>query len=302
MATNKVALGISLALGAAVSWGAMGIAAQYLLHYCNFEALDLVSIRLVFAGFLLLAIYRATGATDLLSPFSSRWAFIQVAIAGLTILGSQLTFMLSIKAADAALATILFTTIPLMCASYYCLADRKLPSVSTCLCFVLASTGVTLVVTNGNFESINFSVAGLLWGLCSSALCALYSIQPQKVLKKLGVCPVVGWAMVIGGCTACMFNPPWTLQVHWHLNSICAFTFIVTIGTVLAFWCYLSSVKYLSAVLVSLIGCMEPVTAYILSILFYNKSVGLYELVGILLVLANVMIISIYSEEKKNKK
>ncbi|WP_300937129.1 EamA family transporter, partial [Turicimonas muris] len=98
MASNKVALGISLALGAAVSWGAMGIAAQYLLHYCRFEAIDLVSIRLVSAGILLLLIYRILGGTDVMSPFSSRWAFTQVAIAGVTILGSQLTFMLSIKA------------------------------------------------------------------------------------------------------------------------------------------------------------------------------------------------------------
>ena len=103
-----------------------------------------------------------------------------------------------------------------------------------------------------------------------------------------------------GGMVACCFNPPWTLQVDWNLNSIAAFTFIVTIGTVLSFWCYLSSVKYLSAVLVSLIGCMEPVTAYILSIMFYGKSVGLYELLGILFVFANVMIISVQSEEKKN--
>lgn len=300
MASNKVALGISLALGAAVSWGAMGIAAQYLLHYCRFEAIDLVSIRLVSAGILLLLIYRILGGTDVMSPFSSRWAFTQVAIAGVTILGSQLTFMLSIKAADAALATILFTVIPLMCACYYCVVDKKFPSPATCLCFVLASAGVALVVTDGDFSKLNFSVVGLLWGLCSSALCALYSIQPQKVIKKLGVCPVVGWAMIIGGLVACCFNPPWTLQVDWNLNSIAAFTFIVTIGTVLSFWCYLSSVKYLSAVLVSLIGCMEPVTAYILSIMFYGKSVGLYELLGILFVFANVMIISIQSEEKKN--
>lgn len=300
MAKNNVVIGISLALGAAVSWGAMGIAAQYLLHYCHFEAIDLVSIRLVFAGLLLLTIYRATGATDVFSPFSSRWSFLQVATAGVTILGSQLTFMLSIKAADAALATILFTTIPLMCAGYYCFVDKKLPSLAVCFCFVLASAGVTLVVTDGEFSRLNFSVAGLLWGLCSSALCALYSIQPQKVIRKLGVCPVVGWAMVIGGIVACFFNPPWTLHVDWHAKSIATFAFIVTVGTVLAFWCYLSSVKYLSAVLVSLIGCMEPVTAYVLSILFYGKAVGFYELLGILFVFANVMIISLQSNEKKS--
>ena len=298
MVVNKNAWAILLALTAAISWGAMGICAQYLIRNFSFQPLDLVSIRLFCAGVILLVIYRVIGGTGIMSVFQSKKDFLQVTIAGFTFLGSQLSFMKSIQVADASLATIIFTTIPVMCACYYCLRDRKLPSLHVCLCFVLASVGVSLVVTDGDFNSVKFSVEGLFWGLVSAALCAFYSIFPQAVIRKLGVSPVVGWAMVIGGIFSCMFNPPWAQQAQWTWTSLAFFAFIVLIGTVLAFWSYLSSVRYLSPVLVSLIGCMEPVTAYILLIIFFGRTVGWYELLGIIFVFANVMIISTRAENK----
>lgn len=294
---NKVGLGIILALISAISWGCMGICAQYLLHYCRFQAIDLVSLRLVLAGTILLFVYRISGGNGLLSPFYNKGNFTQVLISGLAILGSQLTFMLSIKASDAALATIILTTIPVMCALYFCLVDRKLPSPSVVFCFLLASTGVGLVVTNGDISSLNFSVQGLLWGLLSAVMAAIYSIQPRSIIRKIGVCPVVGWGMIFGGIVACCFNPPWTIDVDLSWKAGMLFAFIVLVGTVLSFWSYLSSVKYLSPVLVSLIGCMEPVTAYVLSIFIYGKLVGSFELVGITFVFANVIIISIQSQK-----
>lgn len=48
--------GMVMAGLAALFWGAMGVAAQYLLHNCRFTPMDLVSIRMLLAGSLFVAI------------------------------------------------------------------------------------------------------------------------------------------------------------------------------------------------------------------------------------------------------
>ena len=126
-----------------------------------------------------------------MSPFSSRWAFTQVAIAGVTILWFPTDIYAVYQSCRCSAGNyFLFTVIPLMCAGYYCAVDKKFPSPAICLCFVLASAGVALVVTGREISaSFNFSVVGLLWGLCSSALCALYSIQPSESYKEIRSMP-----------------------------------------------------------------------------------------------------------------
>ena len=47
---NKQLLGMGMAALAAIFWGAMGSAGQYLLQKCGFVPLDLISIRMLLAG------------------------------------------------------------------------------------------------------------------------------------------------------------------------------------------------------------------------------------------------------------
>ncbi len=285
--------GVLLAMTAGVCWGTMGVAAQYLIHYCRFRPIDLVSLRLVIAGFLLLVFFRVSGGTGLMSPFNNRRNFIGVFIVGLLLFSSQLTFMESVRAADAGTATILITTIPLLCGAYFSVVERKLPSLQMCLCFVLAFAGVVFIVTHGQFDSVNVSFAGVLWGMTSAALSAAYSIQPRLLLARLGVGPVVGWGMIFGGITACVLNPPWTIDVDWTSVSIASFAWIILVGTIVAFWCYLTAVKMISPVIVGLLVCLEPLTAYILSVFLYGQVINRFDVFGIALVLSNVFLLAV---------
>ena len=138
------------------------------------------------------------------------------------------------------------------------------------ICFVLAASGVFLIVTKGNFSTLDLSFAGVLWGFVSAIFSAAYSIQPRKLIMKVGVGPVVGFGMLFGGLVASVMNPPWTMNVQWTAMSVSAFTYVVLVGTVAAFWCYLSSLKYVSAVIVGLMVCFEPLSAYFLSVFAFD--------------------------------
>ena len=47
---NKTLKGMAMAGLAAVFWGSMGVAGQYLLQNCHFTPMDLISIRMLLAG------------------------------------------------------------------------------------------------------------------------------------------------------------------------------------------------------------------------------------------------------------
>ena len=298
MRDSSFSKGIGLAIAAAVFWGSMGVCAQYLFQQCSFTPLDLVSMRLVLAGLILLIMERVVFGRNIISPLRNAKTTVGILVAGLLILVSQLTFMLSVAASNAGTAAIVLTLVPLICACWLSLTEKRPLTIREGICFVLAASGVFLIVT-GNFTSLDFSFEGVLWGLASAVFSAAYSIQPRKLIIKVGVGPVVGFGMLFGGLVASVMNPPWTMNVQWTALSISAFTYVVLIGTVVAFWCYLSSLKYVSAVIVGLMVCFEPLSAYLLSVFAFDLRIGLWEAAGICLVLLNVLVLSLPKKSTK---
>lgn len=299
MNESSFSKGVGLSVSAAVFWGSMGVCAQYLLQQCSFTPLDLVSMRLVLAGLILLILERVVFGRNILSPLRDTRTALGILAAGLLILVSQLTFMLSVAASNAGTAAIVLTIVPLICACWLALTEKRPLTVREGICFVLAASGVFLIVTKGNFSSLDFSFAGVLWGLVSAIFSAAYSIQPRKLIMKVGVGPVVGFGMLFGGLIASVMNPPWTMNVQWTALSVSAFTYVVLVGTVAAFWCYLSSLKYISAVVVGLMVCFEPLSAYLLSVFAFDLRIGMWESAGICLVLLNVLVLSLPKKESK---
>ena len=299
MRDSSFSKGIGLAIAAAVFWGSMGVCAQYLFQQCSFTPLDLVSMRLVLAGLILLIMERVVFGRNIISPLRNAKTTVGILVAGLLILVSQLTFMLSVAASNAGTAAIVLTLVPLICACWLSLTEKRPLTIREGICFVLAASGVFLIVTKGNFTSLDFSFEGVLWGLASAVFSAAYSIQPRKLIIKVGEGPVVGFGMLFGGLVASVMNPPWTMNVQWTALSISAFTYVVLIGTVVAFWCYLSSLKYVSAVIGGLMGCFGPLSAYLLSVFAFDLRIGLWEAAGICLVLLNVLVLSLPKKSTK---
>ena len=165
MRDSSFSKGIGLAIAAAVFWGSMGVCAQYLFQQCSFTPLDLVSMRLVLAGLILLIMERVVFGRNIISPLRNAKTTVGILVAGLLILVSQLTFMLSVAASNAGTAAIVLTLVPLICACWLSLTEKRPLTIREGICFVLAASGVFLIVTKGNFTSLDFSFEGVLWGL-----------------------------------------------------------------------------------------------------------------------------------------
>lgn len=96
---------------------------------------------------------------------------------------------------------------------------------------------------------------------------AMGTIQPANVVRRLTVIPVIGWAMLIVGFVACLFNNPFTTDAIWSTMAVLSYSHVVIFGTITAFCCYLKSMEFIAPSTASMLTCSEPLSAVILSVL-----------------------------------
>lgn len=271
-------IGILLASAAGVFWGSMSIAAQYLMEAVSFDAVDLWALRLAGAGVLLLAVEAVVAKKNVFTPFRDANDRRDLLFYAVGMLGIQLTFFLSIRDANAATAALTVTTGPLFVTGWTAYAEHRAITKEEWISIALAMAGVSLLVTKGDFSTLDFSPAGVLWGIASAACGAFCTVQPKRMLSHLSVGVVVGWGMTLGGVILCLVNPP-------------------DVGAVAAFWCYLRSLAYISAPTTALLANFEPLTAVILGVLLLGLTLNAAELVGIALLA--VMVFRLTRAKKK---
>jgi drug/metabolite transporter (DMT)-like permease len=302
MGTENVALtyprpkGMALVLTGAALWGISGTVAQFLFQLQGFSPEWLVVVRLLISGIILLILASSNGKDKqgVWGIWKNKQDVISLLLFSiLGMLAVQYTYFAAIKYSNAATATVLQYLGPSMIACYLAFISKRLPTSKEIMAVVLALIGTFLLVTKGNIQSLSISGWALFWGLASAVALAFYTLQPHKLLSKWGSTVVIGWGMLIGGISFSFIHPPWSFQGNWSLASFFAVAFIVIFGTLIAFYCYLESLKYISATETSLLACIEPLSAAILSVIWLQVSFGLGEWLGTLCILTTIMILSV---------
>ena len=288
----KTLKGIALASTAGICWGSMGVAAQYLTAECRFTVLDLTSIRLLGAGILLVLLDIFWNRTKHIKAVFEKENFKDIVIYGFALLCSQSTFFLSIFSSNAATATIMVLTSPLFIIAYLAIVHHRRIKVLEMVSLLLALIGVLLIITKGNWDTMDFSIAGVGWGLASAMLGAVGTIQPGRVVRKLTVFPVIGWAMTFSGAAACLYNNPLETNVLWNTMGIICYLHIVLCGTIVSFCCFLKSMEFIAPPIASMLTCFEPLSAVILSVLLLGATFGPIEAIGAGCILMTVFLLA----------
>jgi drug/metabolite transporter (DMT)-like permease len=152
--------------------------------------------------------------------------------------------------------------------------------------------GTFLLVTKGNIHTLSISGAALFWGILSAFALAFYTLFPGSLLSKWGSLKTVGWGMLIGGLGFSFIHPPWKFQGHWSLPSFLAVLFVIIFGTLIAFFCYMESLKYINVSEASLLACVEPLSAAFLSVAWLHVSFSATEWIGAISIIATIFILS----------
>jgi drug/metabolite transporter (DMT)-like permease len=296
---NKKVNGYLYAIVAAILWGVAGNFGQFLFQQRGISIEWMVVVRLLVAGFILLAFSASGNKKDFWDIFKNRKDTIHLLLfAFVGMLAVQYTYFAAIKHSNAATATVLQYLGPVFIAIYLAAINKKLPAAQEFAAILLAITGTFLLVTHGSFQSLSISGPGLFWGLLSAFALAFYTLSPVSLLNKYSSSLVIGWGMVIGGVALSFVHPPWKISGIWDGYTWAFTIFIIIFGSLLSFYIYLSAVKMIGAQTTSLLASAEPLSATVMAVLWLNVPFGWMDWIGTVFILATILILTRKKEKK----
>ena len=293
MNLNPRTKGITLVIIGTMLWGVSGTVAQFLFQQKSFNPEWLVVVRLLISGFTLLLygyLKKDKNIKNIWKEKNDRIILLLFGILGM--LGVQYTYFAAIKHGNASTATILQYLSPVIITCYLIIRNKKLPNIIQLISIILALIGTFFIITRGNIDSLSLSKSALFWGIASAFCAAIYTLQPISLLKKYGSISVISWGMIIGGLAFSFIHSPFNFTGELSIVSIISVIFIIIFGTIITFYCYLESLQYLLPTESSILSCIEPLSATILSVLWLNVSFGLPELIGTACIICTVILLS----------
>jgi drug/metabolite transporter (DMT)-like permease len=160
---------------------------------------------------------------------------------------------------------------------------------------LLAFCGCVLVTGVLSSEGFSITPLGLVLGLASGLFYGLYSIFGKLALKKYDSITVTLYTAVFAGIAALfMPNLSQTLPVVFgNREAVLNLAAIIFICTIATYTLYTLGLKLSSATRASIFACVEPVTSAIVGTLVLMQPFSVFQLAGIVFVLAAGVILQI---------
>jgi drug/metabolite transporter (DMT)-like permease len=293
--------GIAMIIVGSVFWGATGPMMEWMLEHTTMSAEFMLAVRLIIAGCGLLVILRLQRVKigHVWLDRSWRMQLIVFSVIGMT--GLQLTFVKTIEASDAVVATLLQFLAPIFIIIYLSFMYKKRPPSVQLIGMAGTLLGLFLLLTNGSLSTLEVSNTTLIWGVALGLTYAFYTLYPARLQQEWGVLLIIAWGMIISGIIMACLGKIWASQ-EWALlakpNILAMMVALVVLGAS-AFILFLSSMKYISPVETSILSSFEPLTAMIISALWLDAYLKNVQYVGAILMLVFIIYLSIAGEGKK---
>lgn len=169
--------GIIITLLGGTFWGISGTMGQFLFQNYHLNTMWLTTMRMIFAGIILLTVCFIKDTKKTLSIWQNKndvFQLILFAILGL--LFCQYSYMTAIYYSNSSTAAILQYLNPIFIMFYTCLVCKRLPYKKELLCVVLAFGGTFILATHGNIHEMVLSFEGLFWGVMAGSGCFILFI------------------------------------------------------------------------------------------------------------------------------
>jgi drug/metabolite transporter (DMT)-like permease len=295
---SKFYVGMLLAIAAAIFWGISGTSGQYLFENRHINVEWLITVRLLISGSILLFYAQFVRKQNIFFIWRNLKDISQLLVFSIIgMLAVQYTYFAAIKNSNAATATVLQYSGPVIIALYLAIRNRKIPGLREIAAITLAVVGTFLLVTHGNFHTLAISRAALILGLLSAVALAIYTLQPAGLLSKFNPIIVIGWAMLCGGMIFSIVKAPWIVKGTFDQYTYLHLILIILLGTLIAFTFYLYSVKIIGGQKASLLASAEPLAAAIISVYWLKTPFTAIDWIGTLCIISTVFLLT-KSEEK----
>ena len=287
--------GIVMIVFGAVLWGATGPLMEWILANSQLSIPFMLITRLLLAGVFILVSLKLKGVNIML-PLRQKVWLRQIIVFGIFgMMAVQYAFLASISTSNAVIATLFQFLAPIYIIAFVSWKQKAYPPGAQVLGMSVTIVGLFLLLTNGSLTGFSMTTEAVVWGVLVGFTFAFYTLYPARLMAEWGVLLSVGWGMVIGGITLLIMNPiTYITELHylldWKLSMM--LLLVIIIGTV-AFVLFLGSMKYITPVETSILSSFEPLTAMIISVLWFGQMLGNWQLTGAIIMLIGVAWLSI---------
>ncbi|APR60261.1 EamA family transporter [Staphylococcus condimenti] len=290
--------GFVLVIVGAIFWGVGGTVSQWLFENKHLPVTWFVGVRLLVSGLLLILTSFFLEGKKTITIWTDKKAVIKLIVYSLLgMLGVQYCFMATIHYGNAAVATLLQYLGPVIIILYLVATKVINFKWKEGIAVTLALGGTFLLLTNGSLATLSVPMPAIVWGLMSAFAMAFYTIYPVQLLAKWGTVNVVGWAMFIAGIFLNFLHPIWQVDTsNWDLKVLIYIFISVILGTMFAFWLFISSLNYLYPQEASVLGTIEPLTAILLSVVWLGVSFGIWQVAGVGCIVLMVIFLAVVKD------
>lgn len=301
--TSHVGRGILFTAIGACCWGFSGTCAQLLTSSYGIPVSWLITVRMCAGASLFLVVCLGKNWRSFRAALRDTRSLLHMIVFGLFgVLLTQFSYITCISYTNAGIGTVLERLGLVIILFYICISVRRLPRLREAVGVVLALAGVFIIATHGSFEALAIPAEGLFWGCMTAVAMACYTLIPVKPLAKWGSFIVTGIAMSTAGITSAIMLQPWNLDVAVTPEVIVVVVVMVVVGTFAAYLFYLQGVHDAGSMRAGLIGCLEPVSAIVISALWLHTPVTFFDIVGAVLILAMVVLTTQKDEGESHDK
>ncbi|WP_210366684.1 EamA family transporter [Bacillus sp. REN3] len=296
--------GILMIVIGSMLWGMTGSIVEWILGNTEFSVPFILVIRLVIAGIGLL-VYLAYKKEDIFALWKTAyWRNQLIVFSIFGMVGLQYTFFYAIETSNAVVATLLQFSAPIFVALYVSLVNKKMPPRYQVIGIAGTLAGLFLLLTNGSLGTLLVSPQALMWGVAVGLTFAFYTLYPARLMKEWSILIIVGWSMIIGGVMLGIMNQVWK-SAEWQMLGDPKLSFILLVMilfSTIAFVLFLSSMKYITAVETSILSSMEPLTVMVISVIWFERMLEIYQLLGVVLMLIFVTWLSVGGNKVEAKR
>lgn len=284
-----------IASGAAL-WGLIGIFVQG-LYQVGFSSFQIVTVRLSSAA-LMLILYVYFKDKSRLKIKLKDWPYF-VGTGIFSFVFFNWCYFTAIKETSLSMAVILLYTAPVFVAILSRIVFKEQFTHRKLLSLILTFIGIIFVIgLLPNIEGIKISFFGLLVGIGSGIGYALYSIFGKAALGKYHSLTITTYTFVFASVAILPFSGLWeSVELFYNIKT---WLYIIGLGlfpTALALFFYTTGLSYVESSRASIIATMEPVVATLVGILLYGDVLSLWQVLGMILVMAAVIIVQERQQE-----
>lgn len=204
---------------------------------------------------------------------------------GVLMSSSSLTLFESYNYMNSGIASTLLFIYPILVSLIMIVFFRERFNIVTCLCLILASTGIALLYKNEHGESLN--TIGVILVFLSSLAYALYMVYVNvRKFTDIPVEKMIFYQLVVGlGAFSIMCCMRQSLIVPTGVSQWGNALALALFPTVISFMWTTRAIQYVGSTATAILGALEPLTAIVLGIILLGQTLTYRELCGLMLIL-----------------